>query len=201
MSSSTEICNLALSHLGVGKPIDNLETEKSQEAAVCRRFYQTARQAVLRDMRWPFAKRIEALGLVEEDPNEEWDYSYRYPVNCLLARRILSGTRNDTQDTQIPFVIASDDSGELIYTDEYQAELEYTFNVTNEALFPPDFVLAFSFRLAAYIAPTITAGDPFKMGARALQMYGLEIYKASSNAFNEQKLDRIVESEFVRARE
>src|SRR5688572_11149621 len=111
MASETEIANLALSHLGVGKEIANLETERSQEAVACRRFYDTARDATLRDFSWPFATKIAVLGLIEADPNDEWDYSYRYPSDCLQLRRILSGVRNDTRDSRVPFKLAHDDSG------------------------------------------------------------------------------------------
>src|SRR5665648_440114 len=98
MSSATEICNMALGHLASGKEIANLETERSAEAIACRRFFDSARDAVLRDFSWPFATKIKALSLIEEDPNSEWAYSYRYPTDCLNFRRILSGTRTDTRD-------------------------------------------------------------------------------------------------------
>lgn len=201
MSSNTEICNLALSHLGVGKEIANLETEKSQEASACRRFYEITRDQVLRDFAWPFATKVATLALIEEDPNEEWAFSYRYPVDCLDVRKILSGTRNETQDTRVPYRISNDDSALCIYTDLEDAQIEYTAKVTNVDFFPVDFLQALSLRLAAYIAPRVTAGDPFKMGDRALQLYRQEMSIARANAVNEQQDERIVDSEFILARE
>ena len=47
MASSTEIANLALSHLGNGTEIADLETERSSEASACRRFYDVALAQVL----------------------------------------------------------------------------------------------------------------------------------------------------------
>lgn len=201
MSSNTEICNLALSHLGVGKEIANLETEKSQEASACRRFYEITRDQVLRDFAWPFATKVVSLALIEEDPNEEWAFSYRYPVDCLDVRKILSGTRNETQDTKVPYRISNDDTALCIYTDLEDAQIEYTAKVTNVDFFPVDFLQALSLRLAAYIAPRVTAGDPFKMGDRALQLYRQEMSIARANAVNEQQDERIVDSEFILARE
>ena len=80
MSSAVEICNLALSHLG-SSGIDALD-ERSEAAAACTTFYAICRDMVLRDAPWPFATKMQALALVEEDPNTEWGFSYRYPSDC-----------------------------------------------------------------------------------------------------------------------
>jgi len=61
MSSKTEISNMALSHLGVGYEIQNIETEQSQEATACRRYYDIALQTTLTDYPWPFAIVTSAL--------------------------------------------------------------------------------------------------------------------------------------------
>lgn len=199
MASETEICNLALSHLGSGKEIANL-SERSQEAAACRRFYESSRDLVLREYHWPFARRIIAVGLVQQNPNSEWGFSYRYPSDCASIRRILSGLRTDNAASRVPFLIGQDADGQLIYTDQGSAEIEYTKKETNTDRYPPDFVMALSLRLAAYIAPRITAGDPFKMGARALQLYMQQIMTADATASNEEQIDIAPESEFIRDR-
>lgn len=201
MASSTEICNLALSHLGVGKEIANLETERSPEAAACRRFYEITRDAVLREYHWPFAKRVAPLALVNSNPNDEWGYSYRYPTDCSKIRRILSGLRNDSRQSRIPYTIAQDDDGQLIFTDQVNAEIEYTKKETNPERYPPDFVLAFSLRIAAYIAPRVAGGDPFKMGTRAMNLYISQIGISDSTASNEEQAEEAPSSEFIRARE
>lgn len=200
MASDTEICNLALSHLRVAKEIANLETERSQEASACRRFYETARDASLRDFAWAFATKISTLPLVEEDPNDEWAYSYRYPTDCLKIRRILSGDRNDTRDTRVPYKIIQDSSGLLILTDKEDAELEYTIRADDPQRYPADYIMALSFRLAAYIAPRVTGGDPFKLGERAMRMYMLEVGMAQGSDLNEEQPDVTPDSEFIRAR-
>lgn len=201
MASTTEICNFALSHLGIGKRISNVETDVTAEAKVCRIFFEPSRDKVLRDFPWPFATKILALGEIEESPNDEWGFSYRYPSDCLAFRRILSGTRNDTRQSQIPYRIAQDAAGKIIFTDREEAQGEYTVRTEDPAIYPPDFVLALSFLIAAYIAPAISAGDPFKLGARAAQFYEYEIDKAKANAANEVQPEEDVQSEFVRGRE
>jgi len=201
VESSTEICNLALSHLAINSQISNLDSESSAEARACRLFFNITRDAVLRDFAWPFATKIETLSLVEANPNDEWDYSYRVPSDCLFHRRILSGVRNDTQDSKIPYRIIQDDDGLLILTDQSDAELEYTIRESRVNHWFSDFCLAMSFRLASYIAPQVTGGDPFKLGDRAIKFYQYELAKAQNNAFNEQQSDAKIEAESIRARE
>ena len=98
MSSKTEIANMAISHLGIGKEIANLGIEKSEEAKACRRFYETAKTGVLVDLDWSFATKFVVLNLITAAPSLEWAYSYKYPVDCINMRRILSGTRRDTRE-------------------------------------------------------------------------------------------------------
>jgi hypothetical protein len=201
MATSTEICNLALGHLAVGKEISNLETDQTPQAIACRRFYETALKKTLRSFAWPFATVYEPLALVEENPTEEWDYSYRYPTNCLFLRRVLSGTRNDTRQSRIPYKVGKDSQGRLIYTDKDEAEIEYTQYTEDNTLYPDDFVLALSFCIAMYVAPSVTGGDPFKLGERAEQMFRVAISEAMGTSFGEEQSEEEPLSEFTRARE
>lgn len=190
-----------MSHLGVGKEISDIETDQSSEGQACRRFYEIALDATLRDVNWPFATRFKAVGLVEEDPTDEWDFSYRYPTDCLKIRRILSGIRNDTVDTRVPYKIAQDDSGLLIYTDTEDAEIEYTVREENSERYPADFIMALSYRLAHYIGPRVTGGDFITLGQQIYQYYQIEISNAASVSFNEEQGDIVPDSELIRARE
>lgn len=190
-SSKTEIANMALFHLGVGSTIQDLETENSQEARACRLFYDQARKEILRLSPFPFAtKRIE-LSLItdfedDDHPTTEWNYQYQYPSNCLFFRRILSGQAIDNSSTKIDYKIEYGTSGAIIFTNQAEAECEYTYDVEEVARFQPDFAQALAFRLAAYIAPTVCGGDPFKMSDRALKFYNLSHSIAASTAFNEE---------------
>jgi hypothetical protein len=200
MSSVVEICNLAISHLGTGKEIANLQ-ENSSEANACRRFFDTSLEQTLRGYAWPFANKFSPLNLVEEDPTDEWAYSYLYPVDCLQAIRIVSGNRNESRQDRIDYKIINSPAGLLIFTDQENAILEYTIYVKDPNLYPSDFKMALSFRLASYIAPRITKGDPFGMGKRAMEMYMYEISMAQTAAYNEEQPSEVPNSEFVRIRE
>lgn len=200
-SSKTEIANIALAHLGVGKEIANLDTENSAEANTIRRFYETARDEVLRDFNWSFTTKFATLAEIEEDPTDEWSYSYRYPSDCLKLRRILSGTRNDSRQSRVPYKLGQDSEGLLLYTDMEDAEIEYTVRVEDTSLYPADFTMAFSYKLAFYSAPRLAAGDPFGLANKAAQMYQMMIAKAAHSDLNENQVEQDVDAEWIRARE
>jgi len=200
MPSETEIANLALSHISA-KEINNLQSEKSNEAASARRFFVQARDQVLRDFPWHFATRFQVLALIEQDPTIEWTFSYAQPSDLIYARRILSGVRNDTRMSRVKFRIVQGTSSNFIFTDQEDACLEYTVKETNPERFPPDFTNALAWRLAHYMAPRVTRGDPFKLGNRALQHYVLEISRAQATAANEGQIDEIPDSEYIIERE
>lgn len=201
MASALTICNKALSVLGIAKPIASL-TENSAEAQACNLFYEEVRDATLRDYEWPFTTKYADLVLDEEEPNDEWQYSYIYPSDCAGIRKILSGVRNDTEDTKTPYEIGVNDSGAtVIFCDLQEAKLKYTKQVTDANRYPPDFILALSLHLASFIAPRITGGDKFKLGERSLVKYLSYIAAAKANAVNEINSDVRPESEFIRGRE
>lgn len=201
MALSTTIANLALGHCGVGKTIGNLETEQSQEARTVRRFYEVALRSVLRRAPWPFATVITALSLVEEEPNTEWGYSYQYPSDCVMFRRVLSGLRNDTRQSQAPYRLIKSTTGKLVLTDEEDAEAEYTAYVEDDSVYPPDFELAFSYYLAMLVAPELSSGDQFKLGERAAKLFEYHLGEAVAQAFNEEQAEQLPEAEHIRARE
>lgn len=205
-SNKTEIANLALSHLGVGTDIDSLDTDDSAEAKACRRFYETSKDEILRLAPWPFATKFATLSLItdfndDDHETDEWDYVYQYPSDCVFLRRILSGNRKDTNTSDVEFKIVHNEVGSRIYTDMEEAEVEYTVRATNVEKWPADFAMALSFRLAAYIAPRVTGGDPYKMSDRVLKFYTLSHSIAAANAFNEEHNSREPETDLVRSRD
>jgi hypothetical protein len=201
MPSKTNVCNLAIAHLGEGKMIANVDTDQSEEAAACRQVYELALRATLREYPWPFAKKIEALGLVETEPTAEWGYSYTLPPDCIRALRILSGDRNDDAQSKEPYWIMYGASSSLIYSDLAEADLEYVYFCEDVLRYPPDFIIALSYRIAILIAPRIasatTLADTLSLLRKA---HDREIGKAWATAAHEQQLDEPPDSEFERAR-
>jgi len=200
MASKVSICNLALFHLGSSKRIASLD-EKSQEARSCSAFYDQALEQTFRDYDWPFASKIAALALVAADPTAQWRFAYRYPTDCVKFRFIQSDTRVVTNTTREPCKQVYDSTGPLIYADKPEAIGEYTVLVTNPEHYPPDFVMSLSLRIASYIAPSITGGDPFNLGVKSLQKYAIEIKVSQSNSGNEEQKDPEPESELITGRD
>jgi hypothetical protein len=171
LSSSTQICNLALQELGITQQITSLATDTSKEGQVLRLAYKTVVDQVLRAFPWPFAKAYADLVLVggeDDDPvNADWQYSYRVPSDYLAARRIVNQEdgRKRGPYPAIPFQVGADDTGDLIFTDaeindtvtpNVPPVLEYTKRVgcpasRGDAIFRQ----ALIFRLAAAIAKSL----------------------------------------------
>jgi hypothetical protein len=202
MASKTEICNLAIGHLGTAKEINDLDTERSQEAQACRRFYSISLESTIRDVKPSFARKFINLSLVQQQPTAEWQFMYRYPNDVLYVKRILSGLRNDNRQTRIPYLIGQDSSGAVIYTDMESAVMEVITKVDNPTIYPPDFILMLSFRLAMYIAPVLTGGNAFTGITKELyEKYAYHLMLSNQNTFNEEQRDEEPQSEFIRARE
>lgn len=187
MSSKVDIWNMALGHIAQSSAISS-DTEKSTERYVCERFWEASYRSTLRDYDLPFSRKVASLQLVSTNPTTEWAYSYKYPNDCLRFRRIVSGQVQDSLKSRIPFEITQSDSGGqlFIYTNEATPKGRYTVDSDLISLWPEDFQMAVSLRLAAYIAPSITKGDPFGLGKRAFDFYVQHIDMAASNAQSEE---------------
>lgn len=193
------ICNVALRHLGVSTTISSM-TERTKEAIALNALYDQVIGEVLRDFPWPFTRTFVALALVGTDPTTEWGFSYRYPAACSRFVRVLSGRRNDTLASRIPFRQGNDSQGQLVYCDLANAVAEYHATITTPARFAPDFVQAAALLLAGYAAPSITKGDDAKFGDRALKLYQWRAATAQQTAVNEDIADPEPESSAFSAR-
>src|SRR5687768_841518 len=125
MASPVSICNMALSHVGISKEIASIDPpDKNDQARACARFYEEDRDECLRDFPWAFARRIVELALVETlatDGTRDWAYSYRMPSDYLGHARMLNGLgirpAMETELSRVPFSLASDEDGLLLYAD------------------------------------------------------------------------------------
>lgn len=200
--TDTDICNQALAHLGQTRFLSDLDTDRGTAATLCRTFFDTMRESVFSEYPWSRATKTAALDLIEElDDDEEWDFKYRYPVDCLFARRIQSDYRTDSADSRIPYRVVLDDDGTVvILTDREDARLEYTVRVDDVSQDPAKVALAQSSYLAFLLAPGLTGGDPFKLGQRAANTYASIIAGAKANDASEETPDQPPDASWIRAR-
>lgn len=197
MASVVGICNIALTRIGQSDPIVSL-TEQSKAAELCSLHYDACRDEVLRDFDWPFAEARVFLAAIGTPPTN-WAYRYRYPNDCIKARRLsIPGNENPTADQRIPFQVIHANGGKAIITNQPQAELVYTVKVEDTTYFDPLFVSALGWRLAAELAIGLQV-RPENFRA-ADQQYQFAIGKAQAVALAEGQGIPLPESEFITVR-
>jgi hypothetical protein len=199
MATKLGVINDALSKIGITRFLSQAEmdaadagTPGSPEALLGSLHYPKALREALRAYPWPFATKYAAsddattgdpMELVGGDGqtavNGDWMFSYRYPDDCLMARRILpsgaAGTGRQFDRHPVPFRVGRttefgpDDDYLLVFTNLSDAVLEYTALVEcredfNDALFED----ALAWLLAAKFSPGLeraqkTAQDCYTM--------------------------------------
>lgn len=195
MASKTEIANLALSHIGSAKPVINVETDKNEEANAVRASWDVVRDVMLRLASWNFATAFSTLGLVAGVSTPRYAYAYELPSD-FVAMRVIQSQISDEDDARLHYRIV----GRHLYSNLDTVTIEYTKQVKDPGTWSPDFVEAFSYRLASYIAPRLAAGDPFKRGQLALSLYKLSSDQAIANNANEEVPEEPGESPSIAAR-
>lgn len=203
MSSTIQICNLALGRIGA-RGIASLE-ERTPEAIYCKQFYDLALDQTLRDHRWNFAqKRVVLAGIdVPEGWTDSWEYAYAVPSDCLHAHTIVGadGSDKDTS-TGAPweFVLAlANDSTRVILTNVQNARLGYTVRVADASLFDPWFVRALEHRLAADLVGPVLKNNPGKI-QETEQLYARAIAQARLHDAREGRPEETPESDWITAR-
>lgn len=214
--SEALVCNLALGRLQVGQAIASLN-DTGSVATLCARFYHHCRKEVLRAFPWSFASISEALAQEADQTYPGWSYVYGYPVQALRLwavsdssgiRSTVSyyGTRasRETYDQslrfQMPFKVAlrADHAGRVILSDMPSAYGFLTYDVTNTAVYPPDFNSVFAWRLAMEV------GGPLKVKsnliAEATQQYVAWTGRATATDMNEGRDDVAPESDSISCR-
>lgn len=162
MASAVDIANIALSHIGADAVVTSLSPpDGSVEAGHCARFLPIARQAALVGANWSFARKRVVLATLTND-SSSWAYKYQVPSDCLRARKILA--LDDVDDPERNGAIF-DKFGDALYTNQYQATLLYTTDVTDTTKYPADFVTALGMLLASYVAgPLIKGAEGMRIG-------------------------------------
>lgn len=192
MASVVEICRMSLAHIGNDNFIESV-TEQSKEAKICNTFFDIAKEAFLRDYNWNFASSRKALAEYGTAP-EGYEYQYKFPNDCLHARKIVSEDIN----IEIPFKVANIDGIKVIQTDKEDAYLDYTVKITDVEVFDPAFVLALSYKLATLICTPLTS-DKTRLDV-VNTLYQNEKYNAQFADGNEGQSDEPADAVWIEAR-
>jgi hypothetical protein len=161
------VCNLALNQLKC-RNILSFE-DNTEEAYQCRRLYAPAREFVLRQQPWGFARRVARLALTDY-VNPLWRYFYAWPADCLKVRRLF-GADCPAREAFYPVsretsraweVFSASEAEKVIGANLAAAWLDYTYDAKNAEVFPPDFVAALYYYLAAELAMALSADASLK---------------------------------------
>lgn len=199
MPSKTEICNLAIRRLGSTKEIQDFDTERSKEAAACRRLYPFSLSRMFRAFPWHFSIRIATLAtLATNDWSDEWGYAYAIPTSAKKVLRIVSGNRNEAQDETIEFRVVGNDAQKILLTNQVNAKIEYTVEVSVIEIYPDDFISALAWLLAADLAPSIP--NRIYTSRECMELFAMSLSAAQANAARERRQPVPPKSEFERSR-
>ena len=205
------ICNMALSRLGISRVLTGdvdgtlaACTDSTVAKAMLDIWYPRKRNALLEMYPWSFALKYATLVLNDDGDGEiwedEWDYAYTYPSDCLRMRRFVTDTGTGWYLTGYqesyrfrpepwPFVVGTHGTPpvKVIFTDvtTSDADVEYTALVTDAGLFPEDFSSGLAWLLSAEVARPMSVDNKRAMEAEQAAQYILSAAAASNK--NEQE--------------
>ena len=169
----TDICNLALSH--IGREVIASIDEDTEAARTCKLHYDLQRKTLLRAYTWSFAKKYTKLALLDVT-TPGWKYTYAYPNDCVMARKIYNEDNTwcvlwKNFPGNLDQVMVNDSTKALVCNHE-EAYLEYTYDCKDAGLFTADFTQALSYYLAAAICVPLTGSEAL---AQQMQSHGAGI--------------------------
>ena len=171
--SETEICNMALGKLGAGR-ISNYAADTSEKGVICRLYYETVVDEVLRSHEWNCAIWYQSLSqIASDDANylltnyDGYSYQFQIPTNpfCL---RVLEIPNYPGYDYEVV-------SGFLL-TNLSEVTIKYIRRIENTTKFDTLLVKAIAYRLAAELAVRIT--NSISVRNDMLQMYERQLTRA-----------------------
>lgn len=177
-SSSTQIANLALGKI-TSTRIESL-SEVSKEARWANEYYGQARDYVTEAALWRHAKKTLQLEEGSNDRDDDYQYAYNRPSDCLKFCYLLP--RTGAFDPRYP--IRFECEGDLIYTDEAMARGLYIRQITDVTKFSPSFTEAVAWYLAHLLVTPLRLENG--LISTTLQGYGGALVHAISMGAAEQ---------------
>lgn len=187
-SSSTQICNLAISWVA-GKRITSLDDDQSTEAILCRENYDPSRKAVLEEREWTFALKRIVLNPMVDTPPFGFSKQFKLPADCLKVVSCQDANLNDVE-----YVIEED----LILSDEAAAYIRYTFDLTNTTKFSQLFTEALAAHIASKIALPLSKNR--SLMADMLAKYDDHLERAISSSSLQGSREKLKRSQQERSR-
>jgi hypothetical protein len=184
MSTVTDICNAAISHVGTRSKISSID-DGSSEANACLTHFAMVRDATLRTHDWNFARITGSLGLLQNPP-ARWAYKYSVPVDCLRIRRLNDVPLVVLPETFYELAADTDTTGayiNVILTNASPVSAIYTAQVTDPLRWDQGFVDAVVYGLAARICFELSGKEDREKALT--QMWQLKLREAAAQSAGE----------------
>lgn len=160
-----EICNQAIA-LVKGEIILNdseLETGNSESARLCRLFYQSSKEEVLRGAEFGRSTAYATLTRDATAPLSHWTYRYSLPSKCLRVFRL---NDIDPPNDMVMYwdISADDETGPWLVTDQPTAKIKYAFDQEEgrlDALCVMCITWVLASKLAFPLVGSTTLGDKY----------------------------------------
>lgn len=151
ITSSTDICNLALDLLNAGVVID-VENPSNPTEELLNRWYDQARRKALREHPWNFAIKRAILSSSATAP--PFGYSKKFPLPADFIR--IADVFNDEGYSVSKSLYAVEDGGVSINSDGTALRIRYVYDFTEVTAMEPLFIDFLSLEIALCIAYKVT---------------------------------------------
>lgn len=192
--SRLAIKNMALAEV----PTTRIDDEEDGLAAeVTADIYPAALEELLADYDWDFAVRREPLAATVNAREHEWQYAYALPTDMLRPLRLLPYLATETAVAGSPSYpiagalrgfeghVAYRIAGNVLFSTQEAALLEYVSNSPSEGVFTPLFVRALALELAARVVMPINKDS--KRQRELIAMAETAKQRAKADAMNRDK--------------
>lgn len=207
--NKVQICNMALSRIGVSRFIESID-ELTTEAEVCSLFFDNAVEKTYQEGKFANLQKYEALQLIAEEPNGEWLYVYRYPIDCLKLEKIVmpyttnhdprwpDDWYNESPHNTVEYTRGRYNDRDVIFTNLEEATAVFLPKPDPDHSFDQSMGSIIAWRLASEICmPLAIEGN---RADRALQYYRLEMQSVTADRLNEHEKHDPTPA-FIRARD
>lgn len=191
-TSQLDICNVALETIGCA-PITSIDATV-KGAITLKRAWPIIVDAILHENIWSFSLAWDALTLLGESgealgPKAIYAYAYSKPAGFIRGVRMV-----DPLDSW-------EEVGEEIHTDTQGAIFQYVKRQSDVNLFPPLFVLALTYRLAAQICVPMNQDKAKARENMEIYRYYVDLAKVANALTSVNAKDETTDNLFVAARE
>jgi len=173
--SKIQICNLALTNLGA----DSIRSfdESNKRSRTVEAFYETARDYILSQFDWPFAKAFVLLQLLSEVSTPSGVFAYQLPKDCISPRDIYPLSKKNYWEIFGQMLFCK--SSEEVY-------LYYTKRVIDPNEFSDAFISLLALWIAVRSAPSIAQDKELaNLLIKQFRIEKQECWESNANIGNE----------------